>query len=160
MQQARTEAWVDLGRTWHRTPPGQQSPGTRHASIWERRRGAATKGETGEQAGALHHTNTHTPEDTWEQTTHTQGCFEHSRPFNRRSCIHGAFGAPLLNSQGWFCRSACVPWKSMSMSMSMSMDGARAATCTKAHRQRSRTWHRINTQQARIQQMGPGTWSS
>ena len=136
---------LGLGRMWNRTSR-QRGPETRGAHTGTER-GSSDKGDRGSR-GAAPHKHTH-------QKTHE------SRQHTRRAASFTAFLSPLLilwrlYSQGWLCRSAEVPCAvDVHVDVDVDVDGSTGGDLHN-HRQRSKTQHRINTQKARIRQMGLG----
>ena len=142
-----------LGRTWHVSDlPANEAPETRHACAHAgTEKSGSDKGGNRGSRGAAPHKHTH-------QKTHE------SRQHTRRAASFTAFLSPLLiprrlYSQGWLCRSADVPCAvDVHVDVDVDVDGQSTGSDLHNHRQRSKTQHRINTQKARIRQMGFGRW--
>ena len=83
--------------------------------------GHQQRGQPG-SGGAAPHKHTHTRRHI--RADKTQTGLLHSRPFNRLSCIHGAFSA-FIRRDGCVDLQVSVPSMSMSMSMSMSVSMGR-----------------------------------
>ena len=127
--------------------PANKANEPHHANMGTEKRGSDKGGNRGSRGAA--------PDKHTHQKTHE------SRQHTRRAASFTAFLSPLLilrrlYSQGWLCRSAEVPCAvDVHVDVDVDVDGSTGGDLHN-HRQRSKTQHRINTQKARIRQMGLG----